>query len=239
MEPHRTQVRRILDYLLELAGRDFDERRKAIFADHSAKGLLKSGATIRRVVRAMEEVAAKFVSDAVEKVSVIAQDTEAFAHLQAALEDLWRSMEAILDITVNVASGRHPHDQRDDSVFRAAKDLFEKSKSLVRSKMELYRFSFTRPSSARIGPVGGGQMPAVKDTRAAQLTKGGRPLAEHWDDMWAAIAVALYAGDLIPKSQSDLERAMLSWLEGIGLEPATSTVRQRARRLWDRLQVEK
>ena len=89
MEPHRTQVRRILDYLLELAGRDFDERRNAIFADHSTKDLLKSGATIRRVVRAMEEVGAKFVSDAAEKVSVIAQDTEAFAHLQAALEDLW------------------------------------------------------------------------------------------------------------------------------------------------------
>lgn len=239
MESDRTQVQRTLDYQLELAARDIEERRKTIFADHSAKGLLKSGGTIRRVVRATEEIGAKFVSDAVEKVSLVAQDIEAFAHIQAAHEDLWRSMEAILDTTINVASGRHPHDLRDDSVSRAAKELFQKSKNLVHSKLELYRFSFTRPSSGWIGATTGeAYMSPVKETRATHGKKGGRPLAEHWDDMWAAIAVALYAGDLVPKSQADLERAMLSWLEENGLEPATSTVRQRARRLWDRLQVE-
>jgi hypothetical protein len=53
--------------------------------------------------------------------------------------------------------------------------------------------------------------------------------------MWAAVAVALYTGDLNPKSQADIERAMAGFLEAQGRDPATSTVRQRARRLWDRL----
>lgn len=236
MDFSRTQIRRILEYHTELAKRDFEERRKAIYADHSARGMLKSGATIRRVIRLMEELGAAFVSDTVEKVSVVAQNLDAFADLTAAFEDFWRFLETELAETINLASGRQKFDWQEDSVSRAAEQLFSKSHSLVRSKLELYRFTFTKPVA--MNPLELPEQSAPPNSKVRPEKTGGRPLAEHWDDMWAAIAVALYTGDLNPKSQADVERAMTGFLEGQGRDPATSTVRQRARRLWDRLAEE-
>ena len=51
MIPARAQIQKILEYQTELVRRDFEERRGAIYADHSAKGCLQSGSTIRAVVR--------------------------------------------------------------------------------------------------------------------------------------------------------------------------------------------
>jgi hypothetical protein len=39
-------------------------------------------------------------------------------------------------------------------------------------------------------------------------------------------------GDLQPKKQADIEEAMLSWLGKRGEHPAPSTIRPRARKLW-------
>jgi hypothetical protein len=53
--------------------------------------------------------------------------------------------------------------------------------------------------------------------------------------MWVAMTVAIYDGSLVPKSQADIERAMLEWIETHGHSAVVSTVRERARRLWDGL----
>ena len=50
--------------------------------------------------------------------------------------------------------------------------------------------------------------------------------------MWAAIAVDLYLGDLKPKTQADIEAAMHNWLSAREIGASESTVRSRARQLW-------
>lgn len=234
MIPARAQIRKILDYQTDLAKRDFEERRGAIYADHSAKGCLQSGSTIRTVIRLMEEIGSALVSDTIEKVSPVSQDIEAFADLASTFQEFWSFLESELRSTMNLASGRHPHDLRDDSASHSAKQLFEKSRSLVKSKLELYRFTFTKPA------LGAGVSSAItlgRSRPSPHITdkKGGRPPAEFWDDMWAAIAVSLYSGDFEPKSQADVQRAMLEWIEGNNHSVAESTVKSRARRLWDRI----
>lgn len=235
MIPARAQIRKILDYQTELAKREFEERRGAIYADHSAKGCLQSGATIRAVVRLMEEVGSALVSNCIERVSPVAQDTDAFADLASAFQDFWSFLESELQSTLNIASGRHPHELRKESATHSAKQMFEKSRYLVNSKVELYRFTFTKPSpatgvSSAISPGRSQPLPPIRAEK-----KGGRPPAEFWDDMWAAIAVSLYSGDFEPKSQADVQRAMLEWIEANEHSAADSTVKSRARRLWDRI----
>lgn len=75
----------------------------------------------------------------------------------------------------------------------------------------------------------------IKLDQGIEPRKGGRPPSEFWDDMWAAIAAALYDGTLNPKTQADVERAMTEWISANGSSAANSTVRARARRLWDRV----
>jgi hypothetical protein len=63
-------------------------------------------------------------------------------------------------------------------------------------------------------------------------SRGGRPSAKWWDDLWVEICSDLYNGDLTPESQADIERAMFDWLATKQLHSAESTVRERARKLW-------
>jgi hypothetical protein len=54
--------------------------------------------------------------------------------------------------------------------------------------------------------------------------------------MWAAISVALYTGDLQPKTQADIERAMHDWLASNSIDAGDTAVRTRARKLWHKLE---
>jgi len=56
------------------------------------------------------------------------------------------------------------------------------------------------------------------------------------DEMWAAIAVELFTGDLQPKSQADIERAMKNWLGSMDIDFGDTAVRTRARQLWRKLE---
>lgn len=67
---------------------------------------------------------------------------------------------------------------------------------------------------------------------------GGRQPAEWWDRLWIEICRQLYCGELIPKKQSDLEKAMLDWLATQDENPSVSTIRTRARPLWDAISQE-
>jgi hypothetical protein len=69
----------------------------------------------------------------------------------------------------------------------------------------------------------------------APLAVGGRPAAEWWDDLWVEMCRQIYTGELVPKRQADLEKAMQSWCAAKGYSDAVSTVRPRARKLWQAL----
>ena len=63
-------------------------------------------------------------------------------------------------------------------------------------------------------------------------SKGGRPPAEWWDDLWIEIARQLYSGELIPKTQSDIVNAMQEWLAMNEHSASDSTLKSRARKLF-------
>jgi hypothetical protein len=98
-----------------------------------------------------------------------------------------------------------------------------------------YGVSFSRSGiETLIGPT--------RASRAApsdQPTKlGGRPPAAWWDDLWIEMCRQLYGGDLQPKRQSDIESAMKDWASAHGHHPSSSTIRERARKLWTALSKE-
>jgi hypothetical protein len=81
---------------------------------------------------------------------------------------------------------------------------------------------------------------ARTETPVAPATsgKGGRPKADWWEDLWIEICRQLYGGELIPKTQADIERAIHQWISDHGHTAGDTTVRDRASKLWRAIKVE-
>jgi hypothetical protein len=57
--------------------------------------------------------------------------------------------------------------------------------------------------------------------------------------MWAEIATQLWTGDLNPNKQADIKRAMFDWLNDRGINAGDTSVTERARALWLRMERDK
>jgi hypothetical protein len=234
-EHERTQVRLILEHITAEVIRVGSDKQKIMHGDHSAKGLLRSGSTVREALRIAEEQASIFVNSAVDKVTVIAQDRDAFAIIRASLIIVMRDLKSHVDQAVTIAA--RLGSGRSESVSREADRLFAEMEIRVSRELEIHSFTFTKPTKSRLAELGitprNGSGPNTIMPARTLAKKGGRPPAQFWDDMWAAIAVALYVGSLKPKKQADIERAMADWIEANEYSATASTIRLRARRLWD------
>ena len=66
----------------------------------------------------------------------------------------------------------------------------------------------------------------------SQISKGGRLPVADWEAAMVEMARALYSGDLKPKTQADIERAIADYLSKKEKNASESTIREHARPLW-------
>lgn len=221
----REQIRLIATHEGSLASRALAKKLEAVFADHSARGRLHSGATIKVSVQAMQTIADDFLDEIGPKIKTVTLGSESFALLSEAVLDLLNECGSEMPRILKMARGQRPAAEN-DSIGVAGMGLFNQMRADMDARMAILAYEFENP--ARVEP----DVPEYGE-RTIPAKIGGRPPAAFWDDLWAAIAVALYVGELIPKTQADIERAMADWLEANKKSAAPSTIRARARRLWD------
>lgn len=225
----RAQIRLILEDADAQFRRAIEDRLRAIYAKHAATGLLQSGATVKVSLTSMEELAAKLIAQVVDQVSVVAKDVEAFAMIQELVENALRFLDDQIEGVASMASGKKGVQDKHSPLFEAAKSNFAEGRKHLVRQLEIHRFAFTVPQIR--APSKAAASPTVGKSR------GGKPLAAHWDEMWATLAVMLYEGDLQPKTQADVERAMKDWLAQQGIDAGDTAVRARARQLWQKLKA--
>lgn len=187
---------------------------------------------------ALEEIAAEFITRCVDRVTPIAKDGEAFAMIQEAVGGFLRFVAGKVDDATQKASGSRRDEIEPNQFTKAARDLYERTKEDLRRQLEIHRFTFTVPQTTALTPELRRAAPSlVPELRRAapEKNRGGKPLAAHWDEMWAAVAVMLYEGDLQPQTQADVERAMKDWFAANDIDVGDTAVRDRARKLWQRL----
>ena len=228
----REQIRLILDDATDGARKAATERLQAVFVDRNRRGLLHSSVTVGGAIVSLEEDGSRYVVDCVERVAVIDKSTEAFAMLSEANDLFITFLTAKYNESVRKGFGGRSEQSRAPNFNVQYAKMWRDACRRIRRQLELHRFAFTKPSS----PIQ--SVPNVETGSTAQPKKnaGGKPLARHWDEMWAEIAVRLWTGDLKPKSQADVKRAMLDWLSAHHIDAGDSTVVPRARRLWQNIQ---
>jgi hypothetical protein len=225
----RVQVRLIIEHEIEARTKEFEENLRAMYSRHAARGHLKAGITIKMAVRYMEDTTVALIKNAIEEVSKVAMDVDAFTTIHAAVHEFEELLRRRLDDAFHKATGHTASSGLDRAAHGAATRLYEEQRVRTLRQLEIHRFSFTKPS---VSPAVAMQVSLVPKPK----NKGGRPAAAHWDEMWSALAVMLYVGDLKPRRQADIERAMKDWLVANGYEAGDTPVRERARVLWSKLE---
>lgn len=177
----RAQVRLLLEHLSSEYEAKSDEQQKAMHADHAARGMLQSGATVRESLRLIEAVASDYVKAIVSSVSDVSQGTEAFGMIATDVTLLLRTLQGSVDQAVRLSSGGGGEVNKYPGVSREANRLFMELQQRVLRLLEIHRFTFTRPSTARSNSHQPASAPL--DQGQPQKNKGGKPLAGHWDEM--------------------------------------------------------
>lgn len=215
-----------LEHLHAQIAREVEDGHQALYAKLSARSALQSGATVKESLRLIEGFANKYLDQAIELVGKVVKDEDAFGLVAAHLAATFRTFEAH-----NATAARHacggPSRNPLPEVINAADAQFAEVRDLIFQRLQIEKFEF---------------MGAKQDTAKAkksQIAKnpGGKPLAKHWDEMWAAIAAQLWNGDIDPRTQADLKRAMFDWLNAAGVDVGDTAVTQRARQLWQAMQA--
>ena len=81
-------------------------------------------------------------------------------------------------------------------------------------------------------------VPKAKVDVQPKTTPSGRPPNKYWEPLISAICGQLYRGDLKPKQQADIEKAMHEWLNERQESASEASVRKRSRYLWDEINSE-
>ena len=168
----------------------------------------------------MDELARDAVQSVSIKIQEIARDPEAYSLFQIAMSDLIEFFADEMETIIRMASGRMPCEPN-NSIEQAAYELFGKLETKIEGKVAIAEYGFNAQPALTT--------PVLRRPTGARL--GGR--VRHFGMKCGHIVYAFYIGDLKPRTQAEIENAMLEWIESRGLSAATSTVRARARRLWD------
>ncbi len=196
-----------------------------LFAAHAARGILGSGATIKEAVRLMGEASTETLEKLLDQCGEVSRSSEAFGLIASTLEKLLDSFHEQLPTAIGMGTRGNPS----PSITQASEALFAKLRSDIKADISVARYGYLKSGGSVGAPSANGPPP--------KKNAGGKPLAEHWDALWAAIAVQLWTGDLKPKKQADVKKAMFEWLNANEIEVGDTAVTQRARQLWQAMQA--
>lgn len=92
--------------------------------------------------------------------------------------------------------------------------------------------TFERSQIMVMAPPNAGTIASPKQATNKNSSKSGRPAGTDWEAVMIELARQLYEGELIPRVQADVEKAIADHLSADGVSMSESTIREHARPLW-------
>lgn len=223
----RTQARQLIEAADRGARKAVLDGKNALFGSYSPHGLFHASRLIKGAVRLFADEAESLIVKTTDEISAISKDIEAFAIIADCLTRFDRFLVAEFDSVIRKAGA--------GSDERSGKTAFASAQAGWRRQLEMHRFTF-------IGqPITGTLKGAIRSPVPTVTLKnpGGKPLAAHWDAMWAEIAFQLWNGDLQPTKQADITKAMFAWLTANEINAGQTAVTERARAIWQKIEAKR
>lgn len=230
----RSHIRLALATLHEQVLRGLKEHLESLYSQFGAGNRLHSEAMLRAAIRKIEDHGRQFVTSAVDRISGVDRSLAAFTMIEDGFAGFVSVLEAEAEAVADTATGEQGSAAHKSNIAKLSTEGFREVRRRLESQLALHRLPFIMTLGNP--PVVQNSSLAEQQPSATTKNKGGRPLADHWDEMWADIAVRLWTG-WDPKTQADVEREMHEWLAAHDLDAGDTTVRARARKLWDKMQA--
>lgn len=228
----RAQIQLVLDYEFGRALERANKVANEIFAKRSVTGTVRSGSAISEILARQRDELGNLIDDVMLKVGAISRERRAAALVTVAFTEFMdKLLNGEFKHVAAIVSGDGSRDPN-DGIWSQTKTAFHELNRDLDTRLRIASYDFNaRPNSQ--------DQPAPKAKSSAQRKNpGGKPLARHWDALWAEIAVQLWNGDLKPTKQADISKAMHDWLAAKNLDAGNTAVTDRARALWQRIERE-
>ncbi len=180
--------------------------------------------SVSATVVAMSDFAQNRVQRLLSRIAAVTATEGSFAIAEDAIsviiEQLWDELASLLEAVCR--------DGAPASTFGRGASEF----------MKMRRQFFVNVAAEKARFLGGTTV-VTEDAQVGANDKknpGGRPRSDHWDQMWASIAVQLFSGELRPVRQADIKQAMLDWFAREQIDVSDSSVIKRARMLFHELE---
>lgn len=231
----RERIRIFLERLTRESQSLLKEQINDLYRSQTDKAQLRTATTVEAAVGIMAELGQSFLDRIFKETAEVSRTSDALSMLQTSYEVFIRSMEFTLEDVLQI-SGAAKDRMVTTAAYRDGKLLFETTRSNLTRIFENHRkvfFSADDNVSAQSSSSG-----TAVDTSQLK-NKGGKPLADHWDELWATLAFKLYAGDFDPKTQADIEAEIKNWAIDNDVNIGDTSARARARKLWQKISADK
>jgi hypothetical protein len=231
----RSHIRLTLATLHEQVFTGLKDHLESLYSQFGAGNRLHSDAMLKSAFRAIEDHGRQFVASAVDRISGVDQSFQSFAMIEDGFAGFISVLEAEAENATNTAVGNQGSAGHKSNIEKLAAEGLADIRRRLKEQLELHRLPFCM----RLGDPPAVQHPSPSHQQPSVMpkNKGGRPRADHWDDLWATIAVRLWTGDFKPKSQADIAKAMHDWLAENELDAGETAVKDRARKLWQKMEA--
>lgn len=195
----------------------------AVCAEHSQRGLIRSGATLKAALKIFEEQTTHFIASLVSEVTPLARGAAPFAMIVAGLNQFLLFLEGELKRLVKVTGDTIEKPAEAQRLGAAMANIWTELRANLVAELDNHRAEFfvISPDNAEDGP------------EACDDPDGGHnPMALYWHQMWADTAIQLLTGDLQPEEEADIVQAMQEWFASHEVEISETEVLECAHLLW-------
>lgn len=230
----RQQIRLILENSFDISTQSLIDNIKKIQANASATGTLTSGDTLKKYALVYKQEGEKFIYSTLDEISNVAMDFESFQMFSEQFEIFNNQVRRRFEDDRIIL---HLTKSRSSSAGLAFWKIFDEvTIRLIRQK-DIRAFAYTKPSTSKVAEIQAKvglseSVSPIKNIHVPEKLNSGRLPADWWDNLWVEICRQIYLGELIPKSQADIVKAMHDYLAGQNIEVSDSTLKPRARKLF-------
>lgn len=218
----RDQIEKIIDEQIDCSQKVVLKQIDALHSKNVETGSIQSGVLVRNALALFEEQGSHFIASLASEVSQASKARETFFIIVECFDQFLLFLEGELKRIIEATGATLENRAASDRHEVAIGNLWQEIRDNLALELETHRSEFVAQQVT---------------LRAVDAVPSANPnevhgLAPFWHQMWADIAIQILSGELRPREEADIGRAMKEWFVDNEIEDCDMEALECAHRLW-------